>query len=181
MKKVIVWLFVFAMAMTLAACGVMEAVLPTIIAMVEAENQENTEMTEVVEETQETTEVIEAEDETQETTEVTGAIEEMPFAVIEAKDGFHDAGFVELIAGAEAAAAYTFTAENSEAVEWWVYVLDESFEEGFRYIKQVAEPVLVGDGTISVEAGQYVYVYCSANEFTTGEIVENAKLNITVE
>ena len=168
MKKVIVWLFVFVMAMTLAACGVMEAILPTTITMVEAENQE-------------TTEVIEAEDETQETTEVTEAIEEMPFAVIEAKDGFHDAGFVELIAGAEAAAAYTFTAENSEAVEWWVYVLDESFEEGFRYIKQVAEPVLVGDGTISVEAGQYVYVYCSANEFTTGEIDENAKLNITVE
>ena len=165
MKKVIVWLLVLAMAMALSACGVMEAVLPTIIAMVEAENQESTETTEVVEETQETTE----------------AIEEIPFAVIEAKDGFHDAGFVELIAGAEAATAYTFTAENSEAVEWWVYVLDESFEEGFRYIKQVAEPVLVGDGTISVEAGQYVYVYCSANEFTTGEIVENAKLNITVE
>ena len=168
MKKVIVWLFVFVMAMTLAACGVMEAILPTTITMVEME-------------TQETTEVIEAEDETQETTEVTGAIEEMPFAVIEAKDGFHDAGFVELIAGAEAAAAYTFTAENSEAVEWWVYVLDEAFDEGFRYIKQIAEPALVGDGTLSVEAGQYVYVYCSANEFTTGVVDENAKLKVTAK
>ena len=103
------------------------------------------------------------------------------FAVIEAKNCFYDAGFVELIAGAEESAEYTFTAENSETVQWWVYVLEEAFEEGFRYIKQVAEPVLTGDGKISVEAGQFVYVYCSANEFTTGVVDENAKLNVTME
>lgn len=103
------------------------------------------------------------------------------FAVIEAKNCFYDAGFVELIAGAEAAGEYTFTAENSEAVQWWVYVLEEAFEDGFRYIKQVAEPVLVGDGKIDLEPGQFVYVYCSANEFTTGVVDENAKLKVTVE
>ena len=115
-----------------------------------------------------------------------GAKEETPaeetyFATIEAKDGFHDAGYVTFIAGAEAAAAYTFTAENSEAVQWRVYVFDEEFDEGYRYIAQAAEPVLVGDGTVSVEAGQFVYVYCSANEFTTGVVDENAKLNVTVK
>ena len=103
------------------------------------------------------------------------------FAVIEAKNCFYDAGYVEFVAGAEEAEEYTFTAENSEGVQWRVYVLDQVFDEGFRYIAQAAEPVLVGDGKISVEPGQFVYVYCSANEFTTGVADENAKLNVTVE
>lgn len=109
------------------------------------------------------------------------ATEAEPFAVIDAKNCFYDAGFVELIPGAEDAATYAFAGEDSEAVEWSVYVLDESFEEGLRYIKQVAEPVLIGDGTITVAAGQYVYVYCSANEFTTDAADENAKLNVTLK
>ena len=100
--------------------------------------------------------------------------------IIEAKDCFRDAGFVELIAGTQEAAEYTFTSENSDAVQWRVYILDEAFDEGFRYIQQIAEPVLVGDGTISVDVGQYVYVYCSANEFTTGIVDENAKLKVTI-
>lgn len=107
-----------------------------------------------------------------------GAKKETPSAVIEAKNCFSDAGFVEFISGAEKSAEYAFTAKDSEAVEWRVYVFDEAFDDGFRYIAQAAEPILVGDGTISVEAGQFVYVYCSANEFTTGVIDENAKLNI---
>ena len=113
--------------------------------------------------------------------EGTEAAEEKIFTIIEAKDCFYDAGFVELIAGAKESAEYTFTSEKSDAVEWRVYVLDQVFDEGFRYIKQVAEPALVGDGTILVGEGQYVYVYCSANEFTTGVVDENAKLNVTVE
>ena len=113
-----------------------------------------------------------------ETTETEG---KKLFAIIEAKDCFYDAGFVEIISWSEATVEFTFTAENSEGVEWWVYVLEEAFDDGLRYIKQVAEPVLMGDGTISVEEGQYVYVYCSANEFTTGVVDENAKLNIFVK
>ena len=100
--------------------------------------------------------------------------------IIEAKDCFRDAGFVELIAGTKESSEYTFTSENSDAVEWRVYTFDHAFDEGFRYISQVAEPVLVGDGTIFIDKGLYVYVYCSANEFTTGIVDENAKLNITI-
>ena len=107
--------------------------------------------------------------------------EEKIVATIQAKDCFYNAGFVEFIAGAEETAEYTFKSENSDTVQWSVYILDEAFDDGFRYIKQVTEPVLVGDGTLSVTAGQYVYVYCSANEFTTGAVDENAKLNITVK
>ena len=109
------------------------------------------------------------------------AEEETLFATIEAKNCFWDAGYVEFISGAESAGEYTFTAENSEAIEWRIYVLEEAFDEGFRYISQAAQPVLVGDGTIFVDAGQFVYVYCSANELTTGLVDENAKLIVTVK
>ena len=53
-------------------------------------------------------------------------------------------------------------------------------EDSFRYIKQFTEPVLLGDGTIFIDKGKYVYVYCSANEFTTGVADENAKLKVSV-
>lgn len=109
------------------------------------------------------------------------AEEEKILAIVEAKDCFYDAGFVELIAGTKAPAEYTFASEDSDATEWWVYVLDQVFDDGFRYIKQVAEPVLIGNGTIFIDEGQYAYVYCSANEFTTGIVDENAKLNVTVK
>ena len=110
-----------------------------------------------------------------------GANEEKSFATVNAKDCFGGAGYIEFIAGGEEAVELTFTAENSEAVEWSVYVFDEAFADGFRYISQAAEPVLVGDGTVSVKAGQFVYVYCSVNEFTADSPDENAKLNVTVK
>ena len=154
MKKLMCLVLALVMVLALAACGAKE------------EPAETTAETEAV---------------TIATTEATEAVAEMVFATFEAKNCFYDAGFVELIDGASESAVYTFTAENSDAVEWWVYVLDESFEEGFRYIKQVAEPVLKGDGEVFVEAGKFVYVYCSANEFTTGVVDENAKLKVTAK
>ena len=119
-----------------------------------------------------------------EVTAATTAPTEAPaqhFATIEAKNCYNDAGYIEFISGAETAAEYTFTAENSESVKWRVYVLDEAFDDALRYIAQITEPVLIGDGTVSVSAGQYVYVNCSANEFTTGVVDENAKLHVTVK
>ena len=100
------------------------------------------------------------------------------YATLEAKSCFGDAGFVEFIAGAEQDSQLTFTAENSADVEWSVYILDEAFEDGYRYIEQAFDPDLTGDGTVDVHKGQYVYVHCSANEFTTGVADEDAKLNI---
>ena len=101
--------------------------------------------------------------------------------VIEAKNCFNNAGFIEFISGMTESSEYTFTAENSKDVEWSVYILDEAFDDSFRYIKQAAEPVLHGDGTIFIDEGQYVYVYCSANEFTTGVVDENATLKVTIK
>ena len=109
-----------------------------------------------------------------------GANEEKSFATVTAKGCFGDAGYIQLFKdGVEKTSEITFTAEDSENVEWSVYVFDEAFDDGFRYISQAAEPVLAGDGTVSVEAGQFVYIYCSVNEFTADAPDENAKLNIT--
>ena len=109
-----------------------------------------------------------------------GANEEKPFATVTAKGCFGGAGYIQLFKdGVEKTSEITFTAEDSENVEWSIYVFDEAFDDGFRYISQAAEPVLVGDGTVSVEAGQFVYIYCSVNEFTADAPDENAKLNIT--
>ena len=123
------------------------------------------------------------EEQTSEVTTEAVAEEDEPsiFTTIEAKDCFNNAGFVELIDGATDAAEFIFASEDSDAVEWSVYVFDEAFEDGFRYIKQAAEPVLVGDGTVSVEVGQYVYVYCSVNEFTADAADENARVNVLVK
>ena len=115
----------------------------------------------------------------EETTETTAA--ETPFTVIEAKDCYNNAGYVEFISGAERPAEYTFTAENSDTVKWRVYIFDEAFDEGFRYISQAAEPVLDGDGKVSVDEGQFVYVYCSVNEFTEDAPDEHAKLKVAVK
>ena len=101
--------------------------------------------------------------------------------IIEAKACYENAGYVEFVADAEKTAEYTFTAENSESAEWMVYVLDQSFDEGYRYIAQFTDPVLTGDGTITVNAGQFVYIYCSVNEFTYESADENAKLNVTIK
>ena len=108
-----------------------------------------------------------------------GANEEKSFATVNAKDCFGGAGYTEFIAGAEESGEITFEAVDSENVEWSVYVFDEAFDDGFRYISQSAEPALTGDGTVSVEEGQFVYIYCSVNEFTADSPDENAKLNIT--
>ena len=81
----------------------------------------------------------------------------------------------------EESSEYTFTAESSKDVEWLVYILDEAFDDSFKYIKQIREPDLRSDGTIFIDKGQYVYVYCSANEFTTGVVDKDAKLNVTVK
>ena len=109
-----------------------------------------------------------------------GEKEEKSFMTVTAKGCFENAGYLQLYKDeVEEAVELTFAAEDSEDVEWSVYVLDQAFEDGFRYISQAAEPVLTGDGTVSVEAGQFVYIYCSVNEFTADAPDENAKLNIT--
>ena len=161
MKKSFIVLLALVMIAALVACGAKEngPTDPTV-----TQEEQTSEAT-----TEEATDAVAEED------------EPGIFTTVEAKDCFNNAGFVELIDGATDAAEFIFASEESDAVEWSVYVFDEAFEDGFRYIKQAADPVLVGDGTVSVEVGQYVYVYCSVNEFTADSADENARVNILVK
>ena len=161
MKKSFIVLLAIVMIAALVACGAKEnePTDPTV-----TQEEQTSEVT-----TEETTEAVAEED------------EPSIFTTVEAKDCFNNAGFVELIDGATDAAEFIFASEESDAVEWSVYVFDEAFEDGYRFIKQAADPVLVGDGTVSVEVGQYVYIYCSVNEFTADAADENARVNVLVK
>ena len=161
MKKSFIVLLALVMIAALVACGAKEnePTGPTV-----TQEEQTSEAT-----TEEATDAVAEED------------EPGIFTTVEAKDCFNNAGFVELIDGATDAAEFIFASEESDAVEWSVYVFDEAFEDGFRYIKQAADPVLVGDGTVSVDVGQYVYVYCSVNEFTADAADDNARVNVLVK
>ena len=97
--------------------------------------------------------------------------------VIDVERGFENAGFTELYVDYDG--TFTFTAKDSENVEWSVYVLDEKFEDNARFIPQAFEAALVGDGTLEIKAGQYLYVCCSVSSFTADEVIEGPTYEIS--
>lgn len=84
------------------------------------------------------------------------------------EDGFDNAGFVEI--AVKKSARYYFKANEASKdgnVTWTVYVLDEQFDGSYRYIPQtVEEAILENDEYLDLEAGKFVYLYCSENSFT---------------
>ncbi len=90
------------------------------------------------------------------------------------EDGFDDAGFVEI--PAEKLGRYYFKANEASKngnVTWTVYVMDEKFEDSYRFIPQAVEGAsLEGDGYLDLEPGKYIYLYCSENGFTLGDKAE---------
>ena len=85
-----------------------------------------------------------------------------PF-VVTAKDGFDNAGVTALVC--DASATYSFKASNADTT-WKVFVLDEEFIDGARYLAQAQAPVLEGDGTLTIKEGQFIYVQCSESAFS---------------
>lgn len=94
--------------------------------------------------------------------------------VITAKDGFDNAGVTELIC--DATETYSFT-KSDDSTTWKVFVLDEKFADGARYLAQAQEPALEGDGTLTIEEGKYIYILCSESAFT-GDSASEASLSI---
>ena len=96
-----------------------------------------------------------------------------PF-VITAKDGFVSAGVTELIC--DATETYSFT-KSDDSTTWKVFVLDERFTDGSRYLAQAYEPALEGDGALTIEEGKYIYILCSESVFS-GDSASEATLSI---
>ena len=94
--------------------------------------------------------------------------------VVTAKDGFDNAGVTGLIC--DATATYSFKSSSPDTT-WKVYVLDEEFIDGARYLPQAKTPALEGDGDLQVEAGQYIYILCSESTLT-GDAPSDATLSI---
>ncbi len=83
--------------------------------------------------------------------------------VVTAKDGFDNAGVTALVC--DASATYSFKASSADTT-WKVFVLDEEFTDGARYLAQAQTPVLEGDGTLTIDEGKFIYVLCSESAFS---------------
>ena len=94
--------------------------------------------------------------------------------VITAEDGFDNAGVTELLC--DATETYSFT-KSYDDTTWKVYVLDEKFTDGARYLSQAEEPALEGDGTLEIEEGKYIYILCSESAFSA-DAASGAALSI---
>lgn len=74
---------------------------------------------------------------------------------------------------------YEFTDPVSDAETYWdIYVLDEQWEDGTRYIKQANDSKGQTPVTLDLKKGQWVYCFCSKDGFTSGEKID-CKLTIT--
>ena len=73
---------------------------------------------------------------------------------------------------AEKTGVYNFKPVNSEAVQWCVYLMDEEFPDAERYIPQVYDMALDGEGALNIPEGKFVYVYSTANGWTGIETPE---------
>ncbi len=93
---------------------------------------------------------------------------------VSAADVFDTAG----VTGFTCDAPMTYKFEAKGDADWKVYLLDEVFSDGERYLSQAYPPALIGDGVLSVKAGQFMYVECSENAFTA-DAAPDASLIIT--
>ena len=61
---------------------------------------------------------------------------------------------------------YDFEVKNPYGNKWKVFILNSEFTEGERYIAQAYSPSLEGSGSLEIQNGQWLYIYCSANSWT---------------
>jgi hypothetical protein len=105
------------------------------------------------------------------------------------KDDKYDAVFKDHLTTAEYKVekdgTYEFECEPSDKKAYWnIYVLDEPFEDAFRYLANAYEPTIKAtkeSKKIKLKKGQYVYGVCSENSFTDEGTADNFKCPLTIE
>lgn len=65
--------------------------------------------------------------------------------------------------------SYTFKHSGNDDTPWNIYILDEEFTDGMRYLYSNYTPDGVTEFTADLKAGQYVYFICTENEWTSSE------------
>ena len=98
--------------------------------------------------------------------------EELPRepSLIFARDLFDGYGYVHQ--QCDVTGEWGFYPISSEGVTWEVYILDKEFDDAERFIPQAYPRALEGSGTLSLEAGQWIYIYCPCNSWTMQEAPE---------
>lgn len=67
---------------------------------------------------------------------------------------------------------YQFAPVNSDGITWEIYVLDEEFNDAERFIPQVYPCLLENSGSLHINEGQWIYIYCPCNSWTMEEAPE---------
>lgn len=62
--------------------------------------------------------------------------------------------------------SYTFKHSGNDDVPWNIYILDEKFTDGIRYLYSNYTPDGITEFTSELKSGQYVYLICTENEWT---------------
>ncbi len=95
--------------------------------------------------------------------------------------------FYEFYADANADYTFSMIKESGKAVDnlkWYVYILDERYTGSLRYLYESGNPNLTvaldDPQTASVASGQYIYCFCSYNEYTA-ESGREAGAHLTVK
>lgn len=87
--------------------------------------------------------------------------------------------FYEFVAEKDADYSFVLIKDSDSALEnlkWYIYVLDERFENGKRYLYESDNPDYTVTAEMpaiaSVKAGQYVYCFCSQNAYNVSSDAE---------
>ncbi len=72
----------------------------------------------------------------------------------------------------EKTGSYTFKKSGNDDIPWQVYVLDEEFSDGIRYLYSNYEPDGTTEFTADIKAGQYVYLICTENEWNSSDFAD---------
>lgn len=67
---------------------------------------------------------------------------------------------------------YKIKHTGNDNIPWQVYILDEEFTDGLRYLYSNYEPDGVTECTVTLKSGQYVYLICKDNEWNSASFAD---------
>lgn len=184
MKRIIALLLALSLALSLAACGAGSTEQSAgqesgkTAAVTEASASSEEEAAEAPAPGEETASGQEA---SEQQTEAQPAGEETEVAVFHNQDAYDG----PCLFRPETDGVYRFAATDPSyelelydpsSIQWTVYALDQEFTDAWRFLGQAFRPVvsdLLGEVTVELKAGRYVYCVCSRNSFTDDPAEDN--------
>lgn len=166
-KKITAAAFMLSV-MALSGCGVEEdTAVQADVTTAEAEVQETvSEAESIAEETEAETEAV-TEAITEEKTETESQTELEEVSESTETEAYFEDSFAVHCYEVTADGSYSFTHSGNDDVPWNIYILDEKFTDGTRYLYSNYVPDGETEFTADLKAGQYVYCICTVNEWNS--------------